>query len=100
MLLGPRSVELGEAPERDSEVVKSDAAGDLALLSAPGERALEERDRFGEVFRLRAEFGEGGREVVQDAGMPAALFMVGEMVERHAERFARPREVGGGPRAS
>jgi hypothetical protein len=94
------AVELGQASQRDSQVVESDAARDLALVRSPGKRALEERYGFGEVLRRRAEVGERCPEVMQDAGVPAALLVVPEVGEGGGESFACPRQVGGRAGAS
>ena len=58
---------------------------------APGEGLLEERDRLAQLVRGRAEVGERGREVVEGAGVPAALGVAGEVRRARRRRPARAR---------
>ena len=86
--------ELAEAPQRQSQVVESHAAGDLALRSPPGKGLLEESDGLGQLFGGRSQVRERGRQIVKDARAPAAFGMLGELLERDGETIAGLREVG------
>src|SRR6266496_6040841 len=88
-------IEARELPERNSQVVESHAAGDLALKCAPFQSLLEKRNRFGQVLGRFSEVGEGRCEVVQGSGVPAALLVRTEMCQSDGEAFPRARQIRG-----
>ena len=50
--------------------------------------------------RSRPAAGQGRAEVVEDAGVPAAFFVLVEVSEGCGEAFAGGREIGGGAGAA
>ena len=95
-----RNICVGETSQGDSLVVEGDAASDLPLGGSPFQGSVEEGDGFGEVVGGFAEVGEGGREVVEDTGVPAGVFVGAEVGERGREGFPGAGEVGGGAGAA